>query len=278
MYLWDISQQNETEGEIMVYEEKLEGECPDANWLMGQSREGDIRWSRTGCKRRGCPVCGGKRKRKIAFRIGLGIRMLGRGEGAGWVVGTFAKDLEKPEAVKILGKFMRRVRKESGVKVEYAVTWELHKKGGLHVNILMIPWVYVPHKVLVKWWVRYGGRKRLSIKRVGAGIGVEAAKAKREARKYGNYVAKFDQMVREGRGVSYSKGWPKLPEQGPVLERKGEVTWTFRDKYSIEAMNFRYERSKGYWKEVGKGEFGFMSGEKSDSFEREAVSVTSESE
>lgn len=241
-------------------------ECPEANYMRGVSMDGDIRWTATGCKRRTCPVCGRKRKKKIAWRIAAGIEALGRGEGGGWVVGGFKKELDKKEMVKTLAKFIRRVRKESGVNVEYAVTWERYRKGGLHVNIIMVPWVFVDFKVLRKWWTRYGGQPRLSIKRVGAGIGAEAAKS---MQKYGNYVAKFDQMVLKGKGVSYSKGWPKLPDLPPALDRKGDISWLYLDKYSPEAAIFRDERERGYWSQVGVGEFKFMLKEKSDAFDRE---------
>lgn len=248
------------------YEDLMWGaECPEANWLMGTSSDGDIHWSRANCKRRTCPVCGVKRKRRIAWRIGLGIKEIGGEEGGGWVVGTFAKDLAKDVTVKVSRSFIRRVRKETKVNVQYAATWELHKKGGLHVNILMVPWTFVPQKDLVRWWVRYGGRKRLSVKRVGAGIGVEAAKS---MQRYGNYVAKFDQMVTKGKGVAYSRGWPKLPGFGAVLERKGDVVWVYRDKWSEEALTFRHERAKGYWQQIGIGEFGFIYGDRSDAFDR----------
>jgi hypothetical protein len=41
-----------------------------------------------------------------------------------------------------------------------------------------------------------------------------------------SYLGKWEQMVMTGRGVAYSKGWPKLPEN-PFLGRKGAISWSW---------------------------------------------------
>ena len=53
-------------------------------------------------------------------------------------------------------------------------------------------------------------------------MGVEAAKSREEL---AGYLGKWEQMVMTGRGVAYSKGWPKLPEN-PFLGRKGAISWS----------------------------------------------------
>jgi hypothetical protein len=209
-------------------------------------------------------VCGPKRKNRIAYRIALGVELLGGPAGAGWFVGTFDKDISKKEAVKIQGKFVRWVRKRSGFRVEYAATWEVHRSGRLHLNIVFAPWVYIPQAVLSKRWARFGGGNRVWIERVGVGIGVEAAKSRNRVAKY---FSKFEQQVKTGRGVAYSHGWSKLPDNAVKTERKGEIRWIYRDAWWDDSINFKDEISLGYWQEVRPGEYGFCLGEDCDCFE-----------
>jgi hypothetical protein len=198
------------------------------------------------------------RKRRISWRIQLGVESLGGSLGAGWFVGTWDHDIEKREAVKVVGKMVRWLRKETGVHFEYASTWELTKAGRLHVNIVMAPWVYVPQSKLSSAWHRFGGGYRVSIERVGAGIGNETAKAGRE--RIGNYVGKWEQLVKSGRGVTYSKGWPKLPDN-PKARRVGKIEWRWVGELEDESIVFKGELLGGYWHELVPGEYAFTAGE-----------------
>jgi hypothetical protein len=231
---------------------------------MGVCRHGAKRWIRLCCKRRDCPVCGVKRRKRIAYRIALGVELLGGPAGAGWAVGTYDRDIDKREAVKVQGHFVRWVRKYTGVHVEYAAVWEDTKRGRLHLNLIMAPWVYIPQKLLAEKWHHYGGGKVFWIERVGAGIGVEAAKSRN---KVANYFAKFEQQVKSGRGVAYSKGWSKLPDNPVKVERKGEIAWIYRDALWDDSINFGDELRLGYWQEVRPGEYGFCLGEDCDCFD-----------
>ena len=212
-------------------------------WLRGRCHHGVTRWVRLGCKRRDCPVCGEQRRNKIAYRIGHGIEVLGGGDGGAWFVGSFKHDVTKKEAIKVQAKFIRWVRRylKGRGRVEYAVTWEVTRRGRLHVNIIMCPWSFVSQGVLSQKWERFGGGKVVWIERVGAGVGVEAAKSKRAV---GDYLGKFEQMVRTGKGVTYSKGWPDLPAAGC---RHGEVSWSWVGDMSVDAILFGYERQLGHW-------------------------------
>lgn len=104
------------------------------------------------------------------------------------------------------------------------------------------------------------------IERVGKGIGVEAAKSRY---KMGLYLAKYDQMVLSGRGVSYSKGWPKLPSEA-ITPRRGEISWEWIGGVSQLGIEHWYETELGYWREVTLGEWASPEPERCDCFEFKA--------
>ena len=264
------------EREGVVFGSKIEV-CPDAGWLLGECKHGTKRWVILSCKRRTCPVCGELRKHRISWRIQLGIEQLGGERGGAWFTGTFGFSIKKKAAVKVVAKFVRWVRGRmcfvvegaDGVKrtvigyhAEYCSTWEVQKNGDLHVNIIFAPWSYIPQRELSAAWRRFGGGPVVWIKRVGAGIGHEVAK---DRKRIGNYVAKWDQMVLQGRGVTYSKGWPKLPSDARV-QRQGEIDWRWVGSKSFEDTIFNYEREQGHWLEMGPGEYGSAYGEECDCF------------
>jgi len=239
--------------------------CQDAGWLRGECQHGTIRWVRLACKRRACPTCGDHRRRLIAWRIARGIDVLGGQGGAGWFVGTtFFTEVEKRAAVKVQGKFVRWLRKRLGPELEYAATWEITRAGRLHLNLVLAPWRYVPQGVLSAAWHRFGGGKVVWIKRVGGGVGVEAAKAREGL---GGYLSKWEQIVNTGRGVAWSRGWPPLPAT-PWAGRKGEITWAWRQELSWEVIIFEIERDRDYWREISPGEWRFRYGEECFCFER----------
>jgi hypothetical protein len=249
--------------------------CKDGYWVKGVCSHGNERWLYIPCKRRRCPVCGAERRKKIAWRIAHGIEFIGGDDGAGWFVGSFDRDIDKRSAVKVVGKFVRWIRKVSGVhidkRIEYACTWEVTRKGRLHCNLIMAPWSYMPQRKLSEKWSRYGGGKVVWIERVGAGIGVEAAKSRE---KVSNYFSKLEQMVDEGKSACYSKGFPKLPDTVKA-KRVGDIVWltgwskgvdrslfklhgsgdTIEDLFFRDFVNFEYERDLGYWTEVRPGEY-----------------------
>ena len=236
--------------------------CPDAGWLLGECCHGTKRWVRLDCKKRTCPVCGEVRKHRISWRIQLGIEQLGGDLGGAWFTGTFGYDIKKKVAVKVVGEFVRWVRRRLGFHAEYASTWELQKNGQLHVNLVMAPWSYIPQRELSVAWRGFGGGPVVWIQRVGAGIGHEVAK---DRKRIGNYVAKWDQMVLSGRGVTYSKGWPRLPAD-PRCQRQGQIAWQWVGSKSFDDVIFNCEREQGHWIEVAAGEYGSAYGEECDCF------------
>lgn len=241
-------------------------DCPDSQWIKGVCTHGTTRWVKMPCKRRTCPVCGQLRKQLIAHRIAHGVEVLGGKDGGGWVVLTFAWDIPKCKAVKLANQFVAWVklycRRHFDFKPELAKVWELMANGRLHINMVFAPWHYIPKSVLQEKWQDYGGGV-LWVKRVGAEIGVEAAKSRQ---RIGNYLAKLDQMVPYGRGVSYSKGWPELP-RASALPRKGEVHWSFVHARSVEGIMHWYDTGLGHWKEVAPGEWASSEPEPCDCFE-----------
>jgi len=238
-----ISQQNPSADEV----------CLTGFWLRGTCHHGTVRWLYIPCKRRGCPVCGVKRRRLIAWRIAEGIKSFG---GAAWFVGTWDRDVSKAEAIKTQAKFIRWLRGYLGYVIEYAATWEVTKRGRLHLNLILAPWIYVPQRLLSAKWQRFGGGRVVWVKLVGKEVSGEVSKA--SVWEAANYFAKFEQMVSEGKGASYSEGWPKLPDVG-CLERKGQVKWEYHDFFNPYIL--------GRWREVRSCEFAFVAGEVCDCFE-----------
>lgn len=224
--------------------------CEDGVWLRGECSHKTERRINIPCKRRGCLVCGEKRKKRIAHRIEYGLEWLGAGA---WFVGTFDYDISKDEAVKVQNKFIRWVRSTQKKRVEYVSTWENHRSGRLHLNLVFGGWGYVSQKKLSEKWQKFGGGKVVWIERIEAGIGVEVTKIRG---KIGNYLAKFDQMVMSGRGVNYSKGWPKPPGREKI-KRKGDIKWEYISNDDESYKDFENELALGWWVEVlpGTGEF-----------------------
>lgn len=189
---------------------------------------------------------------------------LGGHKGAAWFVGTFAGDVDKRTAVKVQGKFVRWIRQRLGPELEYAATWETTRSGRLHLNLLLAPWSFIPQAELSAAWQRFGGGKVVWIQRVGAGVGVEAAKSRHAI---AGYLGKWEQMVATGRAVAYSKGWPRVPRD-PLAGRQGKITWKRRDNLSWEVITFEIERDRHFWKEAEPGEWMFLYGEECDCFKR----------
>lgn len=252
--------------------------CQQGTWVRGECQHGTQRWVSRPCKRRTCPVCGQKRLSRMAYRIGYGLDVLGAGSG-GWFVGTWARDIDKKTAIKTVGKFVRWLRsKQPGL--QYASTWEVTKRGRLHVNLILVPWSYVPQKILGEKWHGFGGGRVVWIQRVEPGIGVEVSKSKLES--VPSYVSKWKQMVLSGRGVTYSLGFPKLPDN-TEFKRRGQIHWLcehgrwardlagdwhcVEEPLRNEVDIFLADLGMGYWSEVGPGEYAFTCGEDCDCFE-----------
>lgn len=226
--------------------------CPDGRWSVGNCRHGTTRWVYIPCKRRTCPICGVKRRKRIAWRVAEGVDRLAP---AAWFVGTFSYDIEKKQAVKVQAKFVRWVREYVGHKVEYAATWEETKRGRLHLNMVLAPWSFIPQKLLSEKWERFGGGKRVWIESVGSEVGNEVTKSKWQV---ANYFAKFEQMVLEGKAATYSKGWPQLLAAAQV-KRKGEITWSsWGGTFDDETRVFLSELKLHYWREIREREYAFL--------------------
>ena len=101
------------------------------------------------------------------------------------------------------------------------------------------------------------------IERVGGGIGVELTK---QRVRLGNYMAKFEQQVREGRGITYSKGWPRVPEN--PLERVGRIEWVYIMPEYPEAGEMERNIECGVFEEISPGEYSICGlGEFCDCFQ-----------
>lgn len=222
--------------------------CPNSpGWLRGRCDHRNERWIRLSCKRRDCPVCGVLRKRRIAYRVAYGLQQLGHGA---WFVGTWDWNIPKKEALKTQQKFMTWLRRDEGFKVEYAATWEVTSKGRLHLNLILAPWRFVDQRTLSHKWVTFGGGMVVWIERVNESITPEVTKT---YSKLGNYIAKFEQQVKEGRAICYSRGWPKPPED--PLQRRGNIYWSWLDRGYDDAEKFEEDVDAGLAPEVAPGEY-----------------------
>ena len=245
--------------------------CPDGGWIKGICEHGTIRWVKMSCKRRTCTVCREVRKWRIAARVSAGILKLGgetgKESGAGWMVGTFDWDIPKPEAVRVVNQFCqyltRFFKKVHGLAVSWVKVWERHRSGRLHMNLLVSPWRYIPKEILTAKWQRYGGGMNFKVYRVGQGGGTKSAHSRW---KCGFYFGKYDQMVEHGRGIGYSKNWPRLlePLRAP---RVGMIAWQFIGNWSAEGIEHWYDHELGRWSEVAEGEYKCIDGEDCDCFE-----------
>jgi len=239
--------------------------CPKSVWLSATCEHGTTRSVLIPCKKRDCPICGVKRRRKMAWRVSHGIDVLGGDQGAAWFVGTWARSVSKKCAVRTTGKMIRWLRKFSGRQLEYATAWEVTKQGRLHVNIILAPWSYIPQAILSQKWERFGGGFRVWIERVGQEVGAEAAKTNNAI---GGYLAKWEQMVMSGRGQTYSRGWPKLPDH-PLEPRQGHLAWERIPATDSRAAIIGYEIELGHLFEVAPGEYASVYGERCTCFSRQ---------
>ena len=128
--------------------------CPNARLVEGVcDPHGNRRFVLVPCKRRDCDVCGPNGRWEIAKRIAYGIR---HHWPCAWITLSFETELAeepvwKPKAVKRLGKFVAWLRK-SNPGLQYAATYELQKRGRLHINLIIGPWQSVPKADLQKRW------------------------------------------------------------------------------------------------------------------------------
>ena len=161
-------------------------------------------------------------RHKIAQRIAHGCRTLWP---AAWMVLTFRKDIDKKAAVRQMGTFIRWLRTTPGnAHLEYVATYELTKRGRLHINLIVAPWTSVYQRVLARQW---GARLWVEWVKDDQGMGVEAAAAYNPDA-LGGYLSKIEQAVPDDRRVSYSKGWPKLPVEPPT---EHPVTYEYLDDH-----------------------------------------------
>jgi len=180
-----------------------------------------------------------------------------------WITLTYATaDAESPgykaTAGRHLARFMAKLRKELGGRgseqVEYATTYELQKRGRLHLNVIVTGWRFIKAAKVAEMWGQ--GIITVALVRDDKALGVESAKVGREpgaggasVKGLGAYLAKVEDVPGEGpqpgepgwdqvpgpewgRRVSYSAGWPKVPKR----DFRGHITWRKLDAEQGEAV------------------------------------------
>jgi hypothetical protein len=149
-------------------------------------------------------------------------------------------------AAKRLKAFVRALRASYG-KLQYFATWELQKRGALHVNIFLLSdqqssHLFIPHEVLKRVAVRAG---------FGTSTWVEPASKARvryAAKKgYGGLIGYITKDVRmrhlNGHAYSFSRGW--LPAGVRVKRQRDPdgTVWVFE---SSEQGARKAMREAGY--------------------------------
>lgn len=232
--------------------------CPNGGWIKGSCVEhGTERWIRLSCKRRTCIVCREVRRLEIAARVSYGMERLG-GEGklggAGWMVFTLDQEMTKERVNRISNQMVqwvkRYMKRHFALEIEWTKVWEIQHSGRLHLNLLVSPWRYIPQQLLARKWHTFGGGIVTWVKRVGRGLG-SLARASRY--KCALYFGKYDQMVPSGKGITYSKGWPKKPRNHG--ERLGLIKWEFVGNVSELGILHWLEHEMGHWQEVAFNEY-----------------------
>jgi len=248
---------------------------PCDNWrsIRGSCSHASTRWLYVRCKRRDCAGCSKVRQWKHASRIANGVRTIGVDRCA-FIVLTYKEDEAvnpefKPEAVKRENSFIRWLRSEQkklgNDHMEYAKTWEITKKGRLHTNLIVGPWVYdKPEGRYIDIddiRARWGARVSISIVQDDAAIAREATKAQ-SPDGLSTYLTKIEQMVPDDwhRAISFSKNFPKLTVLDPP-ERVGKIKWeSERDLEGGALAAFLHEKGLGWWIETEKGSGEFYDG------------------
>jgi len=232
-------------------------QCPNPSWARGVCEpHGNVHHRAVPCKRRDCPVCGPQGRLRIAQRIAWGVRTYGA-DNCAWLTLTFDTEMAeetwwKPIATRRVSNLVRWLRKKRGMSaLEYADTYELQRRGRLHINLICSDWKYVPQKLLQERW---GARVWVSkvIDTSEYALGAEVAKAY-SPEGLGSYISKLEQAVPAewGRRVSFSRGWPKLPgpddglDGSPLSLRPSDAVGIVRWESMTEAWLGRERDDKG---------------------------------
>ena len=152
--------------------------------------------------------------------------------------------------------FVKWLREKQGMPdLEYACTFELTKRGRLHINLVVANWKYVEQDLLVKMWGKFNKTDKVWVwvTRIrNEGVAVEVAKAQNPEGLAG-YLSKLEQAVPQewGRRVSFSKGWPHVPVEGPA--REGKIDWL--PATAVEVARLEYEQGLGSAREITPAEW-----------------------
>lgn len=221
--------------------------CRRGRWVSGKCPHGRARLIKVPCKKRDCEVCGEVLRQEKAERIAYGVdSIMSEGGRVAILVLTFREDVTKVEGVRRLGRFITQLRKVNP-GMEYVATFELTKRGRLHINLVIGPWKYIPSAKLRALW---GARLSVEYVREGSLVAKEAAKSLQ------GYVTKLEQLVPQewGRSISFSRGWPKPPEKEPDPDEP-DITWSRLSDAMGECLDVSFQR--GYLLSVRDGVYAW---------------------
>lgn len=265
-------------------------QCDQPIFRRGICEHGTIRWNVIPCRRRTCPVCGAERRRKAARRIRDGVAALGGDEKTAYWVGTFQGSPSKAKANRVLQKWLRWLRRDLGIPVQYAVVWEVQKRGALHCNVILSPWTYVSWRHLFPAWKRFGGGSHNWIDGYQETTPGEAVKTSRPRHASNSqekpgpqpkptpppgkgpkpdgepepnlpwYLTKLEQMAYDGRAINYSRAWPKISKLPPP-KRQGSIIWQKFRQEADQVKVFLSECQLGLWRADESGDWRAYIGE-----------------
>ena len=190
--------------------------------------EGRIHVKPARCRSWPCETCGPIRRSRLEIEIEAGnpdalLTLTSRR-----ILGA-SPDVARRKLGKDIKEFLRRVRRDRGVPIEYYVAIEKHKSGWPHAHLAVRGWLYIAHpRLKALWRAVTGDSDHIHIRRV------PPKKVKRYLAKYiGKDLHRFGTAKR----YWHSKGWlPKgwdAPSEGDCEQFQG---WQHITKHPLDVI------------------------------------------
>lgn len=167
-----------------------------AGWHLLQCGHGSRVWLPKRC--RVCVGCRAARRGKVLARLHAGIAT---SSNTGFLTLTSLPGTPWPAVMKAFALLVRALKKRSPL-LAYAAIKEVGSRNGMcHLHVLLLNFNYTPQAQIARRWRQLTGAWVVNVQRVaGPQAAVYCAK----------YVSKGDVVWRKT--VTYSRGWPPLPD------------------------------------------------------------------
>jgi len=176
-------------------------------WRVVSCPHGSLVWVPSRCRR--CDGCAELRRRRIARRIRMGLRLLDPSSSTAAMLTLTTRPRTSPRSLMRYWNAMRQWLRRRLPDLEYVAVKEYGSLSGMiHLHVIVTGWVYIHQSELSDAWRRLAdGAFRVDIRRL---YGPEDLAARYAAK----YVAKALGSRYSRKVVTYSRGWPR-PESGP---------------------------------------------------------------